>query len=163
MKFKVRIQTAGTAGMSNANPLTTARIGGHPIHPMLVPFPIVCFVGALVTDLIYWGTAAGQWETFSIWLLTGGLIMAAFAVLAGLIDFVSSARIRSLAPAWPHVIGNALVVLLSIINAFVHSRDGYTAVVPTGLFLSALVVVLMAFTSWLGREMVFRHRVGVTE
>ena len=148
--------------MSNANPPTTARIGGHPLHPMLVPFPIVCFVGVLVTDLIYWRTAAGLWETFSIWLLTGGLIMAGFAVLAGLIDFIGSARIRSLAPAWPHVIGNALVVLLSLINAFVHSRDGYTAVIPAGLTLSALVVVIMVFTTWLGREMVYRHRVGVT-
>lgn len=148
--------------MSNANPPTTARIGGHPLHPMLVPFPIVCFAGVLVTDLIYWRTVAGLWETFSIWLLTGGLIMTGFAVLAGLIDFIGSARIRSLAPAWPHVIGNALVVLLSLINAFVHSRDGYTAVVPTGLILSALVVVLMVFTTWMGREMVYRHRVGVT-
>jgi len=149
--------------MSNANPPTTARIAGLPVHPMLVAFPIVCFVGVFITDLIYWRTAAGLWETCSIWLLTGGLVMTGLAVLAGLIDFAGSARIRSLAPAWPHLIGNALVVLLSIINAFVHSRDGYTAVVPTGLFLSALVVVIMAFTSWMGREMVFRYHVGVTK
>ena len=118
--------------MPYRNPRSTARIGGHPIHPMLVPFPIACFVGAFVTDLAYWRTAAVMWETFSVWLLTAGLVMAGFAVLAGLIDFIGSKHIRALKPAWPHVLGNLLALVLSVVNAFVHSRDGYTAVVPTG-------------------------------
>jgi uncharacterized membrane protein len=45
----------------------------------------------------------------------------------------------------------------------VHSRDGYTAVVPTGIVLSGVVVFIMVITGWLGREMVYRHRGGVTE
>ena len=143
------------------NPRSTARIGGHPIHPMLVPFPIVCFVGTLATDLAYWRTAAVMWETFSVWLLTAGLVMAGFAVIAGLIDFIGSRGIRSLKPAWPHVLGNTLALFLSVINVFVHSRDGYTAVVPTGLTLSALVVLILLFTGWMGWSMVYRHRVGV--
>lgn len=147
--------------MISANPRSTARIGNHPIHPMLVPFPIACFVGTLVTDLAYWKTASVQWETFSVWLLTAGLVMAAFAALAGLIDFWSSRSIRSLRAAWLHVLGNAIVIVLSVINAFVHSRDGYTAVVPTGLILSATVVVVLAFSGWMGWSMVYKHRVGV--
>jgi uncharacterized membrane protein len=147
--------------MSDDNPRSTARVGGHPIHAMLVPFPIVCFVGAFVTDLAYWHTASVLWETFSVWLLTAGLVMAGFAVIAGLIDFIGSRRIRALKPAWPHVLGNVLVLILSVINAFVHSRDGYTAVVPTGLILSGLVVLILLFTGWMGWSMVYRHRVGV--
>ena len=46
-----------------ANPTSTARVALHPIHPMLVPFPIACFVGALVTDLAYWKTAEMMWAT----------------------------------------------------------------------------------------------------
>jgi uncharacterized membrane protein len=148
--------------MPNENPRSTAAVGGHPIHPMLVPFPIACFMGAFVTDLAYWHTASFMWETFSVWLITAGLVMAGFAVVAGLIDFVGSRHVRALRPAWPHAIGNALAIVLSIINAFVHSRDGYTAVVPTGLILSGLVVIVLVFTGWMGWSMVYRHRVGVT-
>lgn len=144
------------------NPKSTASIAGHPIHAMLVPFPIVCFVGAFVTDLAYWRTEDGVWETFSVWLLTAGLIVAVFAVIAGAIDFFANPAIRALRPAWLHAVGNAIALILTIINAFVHSRDAYTAVVPTGLILSGLVVLILAFTSWMGGSMVYRHRVGVS-
>ncbi len=139
---------------------STARIAGHPIHPMLVHFPIACFVGAFVTDLVYWRMPDVKWETFSVWLITAGLVMGGFAAVAGLIDFAGDRRIRALAPAWPHVLGNVVALLLSLINAFVHSRDGYTAVVPTGVILSGLVVVVLLFTGWMGAQMVYRHRVG---
>lgn len=143
------------------NPPSTASIAGHPIHAMLVPFPIACFIGAFVTDLAYWRTAAVTWSVFSVWLLTAGLVMGGLAAVAGWIDLLASRRIRSLRSAWPHAIGNVLVFALSLVNAFVHSRDGYTAVVPTGLILSGLVVLILAATTWLGADMVYRHRVGV--
>jgi uncharacterized membrane protein len=143
------------------NPRSTARIAGHPLHPMLVPFPIVCFVGTLVTDIAYARTANMQWANFSSWLLTAGLVMTVFAVIAGLIDFLGDPRIRRLRPAWIHVVGNVLAVVLAIINAFVHTRDGWTAVVPTGLTLSALVVLILLVTGWNGWDLVYRHRVGI--
>jgi uncharacterized membrane protein len=59
------------------------------------------------------------------------------------------------------MLGNVAVLVLSLVNAFVHSRDGYTAVVPQGLILSGLVVLLLIVTGWLGGLMVYRHRVGV--
>jgi uncharacterized membrane protein len=143
------------------NPRSTASLFGHPIHPMLVPFPIACFVGTLITDIAYVKTLDLMWATFSVWLLTFGLIMAGLAAVAGLIDFIASPRIRSLRAAWVHGVGNAVAVLLSLVNAFVHSRDGYTAVVPTGITLSAIVVMILLVTGWMGWEMVYRHRVGV--
>jgi len=60
------------------------------------------------------------------------------------------------------MLGNEIVLGLSLINAFVHSRDAYTSVVPTGLILSASVVVILLFTGWMGWSMVYRQRVGVT-
>ncbi|MGY4421796.1 putative membrane protein [Bradyrhizobium sp. JR6.1] len=60
----------------------------HPLHPMLVPFPIACFVGTLVTDITYWRTAEMMWADFSAWLLFAGLIMGGLAAIAGLIDFL---------------------------------------------------------------------------
>jgi uncharacterized membrane protein len=134
--------------------------GGEPIHPILVPFPIVCFAAAFVTDLVYWRTAAVMWETFSIWLITVGLIMAGFAIIVGVIDLVGGKRIRTL--TWFHVVGYALALVLSLINAFVHSRDGYTAVVPTGLTLSGAVLLILLLTGW-ASALVYRHRVGVAK
>jgi uncharacterized membrane protein len=147
--------------MIESNQPSTAEIAGHPIHAMLVPFPIAFFVGAFVTDLVYWRAPDVMWETFSVWLITAGLVMAGFAAVASLIDFASHRTIRSLKPAWPHVLGNVLAIALSLVNAFVHSRDGYTAVVPEGVILSGVVVLILLFTGWMGWEMVYRHRVGV--
>ncbi|WP_229197730.1 DUF2231 domain-containing protein [Bradyrhizobium acaciae] len=143
------------------NPASTARIGAHPIHPMLVPFPIACFVGTLATDIAYWQTAEMQWANFSAWLLFAGLIMGGLAAIAGLIDFLSNRLIRSLPYAWFHMVGNVVVMLLALFNAFIHSRDAWTSVVPTGLVLSALTVLVMLFTGWLGWAMVYHYRVGV--
>lgn len=147
--------------MQSDNPRSTARVGGHPIHVMLVPIPIACFVGTFITDLVYWRTEAFMWADLSAWLLVIGLVVAVFAVLAGLIDFLFEPRIRRLKPAWIHVLGNTLALALSILNAFVHSRDAYTSVVPTGIVLSGLVVVILLVTGWNGWEMVYRHGVGV--
>jgi uncharacterized membrane protein len=140
---------------------STATIGGHPIHAMLVQFPIVCFVGAFITDIVYWRSMSFIWETFSVWLLTAGLVGAGLAMIAGLVDLVfADHRIRQLRSAWIHALGNGPVVALSLINVLVHSRDGYTAVVPTGIILSGVVVLIMV---WRGAEMIYRHRVGVTD
>jgi uncharacterized membrane protein len=149
--------------MAEANPRSTASIAGHPLHPMLVPIPIACFVGTLLTDLTYWNTANLQWAVMSSWMLTVGLVIALFAVLAGLIDFFGDRRVRDLRAVWIHAIGNAVALSLAIANAFVHSRDGYTSVVPAGLILSALTVLILLVTGWMGWEMVYRHGVGVRE
>lgn len=147
----------------NGNPRSTASIAGHPLHAMLVPFPIACFVGALATDIAYAMTANMQWANMSAWLLAAGLVMALFAVLAGITDFLGDRRIRDLRVAWIHGGGNAVALVIAILNAFVHSRDAYTSVVPTGLILSALTVAILLVTGWLGWEMVYRHGVGVRE
>ena len=128
---------------------------------MLVPFPIACFVGTLITDLAYWRTADMMWADFSAWLLFAGLFMGALAAIAGLIDFFGNRMVRAQRPAWLHLIGNVLVIVLSLVNAFVHSRDAWTSVVPTGLILSAVVVLLLLFTGWQGWTMVYRCRIGV--
>jgi uncharacterized membrane protein len=128
---------------------------------MLVPVPIVCFVGTLITDIVYWRTALMFWADLSAWLLLVGLIVSLFAALAGLIDFCGDRRIRALPSAWIHGLGNATALILSILNACIHTRDAYTSVVPTGLIISALVVVILLMTTWSGWTLVYRHGVGV--
>jgi uncharacterized membrane protein len=139
------------------------RIAKHPIHPMLVPIPIACFVGALLTDIAYWATAEMMWADFSAWLVTIGVIMGYLAAIVGLIDFLGNRLIRAQRPAWPHAIGNVAVLILATLNMFVHTRDAWTSVVPWGLILSAAVVAILLFTGWMGWSMVYRHGVGVAE
>src|ERR1700724_822939 len=137
---------------------STAKPRGRPIHKMLVSFSAAYFTGALVTDLVYWQMPDVVWERFSIWLITAGLIMAGLAVIAYVIDLLSGRQIDR--PALPRAVGYLLAVLIALFNAFVHNRDGYTAVVPTGLMLSALVVVVLLLTAWVGMALANRPRVG---
>jgi len=153
------VTVAETTFMDGANSNSTAKPRGRPLHQMLVSFSAAYFAGALVTDLVYWQTPDVLWERFSIWLITAGLIVAGLAVIAYVIDLAGGRQIDT--PAWPRVVGYALAVLLSLMNAFVHSRDGYTAVVPTGLMLSALVVVVLVLTALVARALKNRHRLGV--
>ena len=139
----------------------TAHIAKHPIHPMLIPVPIVCFIGALATDVAYAVTAEMMWADFSSWLLAAGFIGGVLAAIAGLIDFLRNRLIRQEAPVWPHLIGNLVVLVLAFLNNLIHTRDAYTSVMPTGLILSILTVLVLPVTAWLGREMVYRYGAGV--
>lgn len=140
---------------------STASVFGHPVHPMLVPLPIVCFAGALATDLAYWGSAEIMWANFSAWLIAAGLLFDGLAALAGMVDYFGDARVRRIRAATLHMVVNLAVWALQLVNAFVHGRDGWTAVVPAGLTLSAISVALMAIGGWLGGSLVYRHGVGV--
>jgi uncharacterized membrane protein len=124
----------------------------HPVHGILSAFPLAFFTGALATDIIYAESTNMMWANFSVWQITFGLIGGVLAAVAGIVDaVVHRGRPR------PRREGSALHNLLSIfalafalVNVFVHSRDAWTSVVPTGLILSVVTVVLAVAASWLG-------------
>src|SRR3954454_23431406 len=149
--------------MASRNPESTAQVAGHPIHPMLIPFPVAFLVATLVSDLIFLRTGNPGWATASLWLLGAALVMAALAAVAGLTDFLGDERIRALSAAWHHLIGNVLVVLLSLFNWYRRYEAGDADVLPTGLLISLLVVLILLYTGWRGWEMVYEHRVGVSD
>lgn len=148
---------------SGTNPRSTASIAGHPLHPMLIPFPVAFLVATLACDLLFLNTGNSAWATASYYLLGAAVVMATLAALLGITDFLGERRIRALSAAWHHFIGNAAVLLLSIWNWWMRHEDGADAVVPTGLVLSAIVVLLLLYTGWRGWEMVYRHRVAVSD
>lgn len=149
--------------MRTSNPRSTAQIAGHPLHPMLIPFPVAFLVATLACDLMFWNTGNGAWSTASLYLLGAALVMAALAAIAGLTDFLGDDRVRGLSAAWHHMVGNVVVVLLSLWNWYRRYDAGDAAVLPTGLLISFLVVLILLYTGWHGWEMVYRHRVGVTD
>ena len=141
----------------------TAKIGDHPIHPMLVPFPIALLIATLACDLIFASTGNAFWADAALWSLVAALVMAALAALAGLTDFLGNAQIRALTDAWHHMIGNIVAVLLALASLAIRLSQGSAeAVLPWGLILSVVVVLLLLYTGWKGGELVYRHRVGVT-
>ena len=146
-----------------ANPKSTASIAGHPIHPMLIPFPVAFFVATLVCDAVFWGTGNPAWATAGMWLLGAGIVMALLAALAGLTDVIGDGRVRALNDAWLHAGGNIVIVLVQIYNWYARYSEGAAAVVPMGFILSLIVVLGLLFTGWKGWEMVYRHRVGVAD
>ncbi len=110
---------------------------------MLATFPVVCFAGALLTDLAYKASPVMQWSNFSAWLLAFGMAFAVIAAIFGAIArFRTRAMRRTLADTLLAVIVVAVLVL-ALINNLVHTRDTWQSVVPTGLTLSLLTVIAM--------------------
>jgi uncharacterized membrane protein len=145
------------------NPRSTASIAGHPVHPMLVPFPIAFFVGTFASDLAYWQTGNAAWADATLWLLGAGLVMAALAAVVGAIDVFGDQQIRQLSTAWWHAGANVLVVLIELFNLYIRYQQGAAAIVPNGLLLSLVAVLLLLFSGWKGGELVFRGRIGVAD
>ena len=148
--------------MYGSNPRSTAQIGGHPIHPMLIPFPITCLVGAFVTDILYLNSGDRGFAVASHWLIGFGIGTALLAAVFGLIDYMGDDRIRRLGVALQHMLANVTAVVVSIIN-FVTRIDDPTDIGSLGVYLSGAVVLILLYSGWLGGHMVYRHRVAVTE
>jgi uncharacterized membrane protein len=146
----------------HTHPRSTARIGGHPIHPMLIPFPIVCFIGTLVADIVFLNNHMHGWATASRYLLAVGLVMAALAAVAGLTDFMGDERIRHSSDALKHMLANVTAVILEIINLFLRLNND-AAIGKIGVYLSAIVVLILLYSGWKGGELVFRHGIGVSD
>src|ERR1700752_452381 len=97
-----------------ANPRSTASIAGHPIHPMLIPFPVAFFVATLVCDVVFWRSGSATVAISAMWLLGVGIIMALLAAVVGLTDVLGDRRIFDLTDAWWHAGGNVLIVLIEV-------------------------------------------------
>lgn len=136
-----------------------ASVAKHPIHPMLVVFPIGLWVFSLVCDIAFaagWGGPI--WNEMAFYTMAGGLAGALLAAVPGFIDFLSlTGRVRSI--ALTHMILNLGIVGMYALNLFLRTRSAPGAALP--LALSALAVVLLGVSGWLGGEMVYVHGVGV--
>src|SRR5258707_385647 len=110
--------------MPTRNPVSSVNFLGHPIHPMLVLFPVAFFVATFACDLAFWRTGLAIWATAAIWVLGAALVMAALAALAGLIDFLGDPRIRQISDAWEHAIGNVIAVVISLFSSYERYRYG---------------------------------------
>ena len=119
---------------------TATGAGRVPLHPFFVGLGGALLMAALFTDYMYASNSLMQWANFSAWLIVGGLVLALIAAIVLLIDVA----VRKVGPIrWPDFILIAIAAILSIVNAFVHTRDAWTSVVPTGITLSLIVAILL--------------------
>lgn len=141
---------------------STVAIAGHPIHPLLVTFPIGFLVGALGSDLGYWLTGDMFWARASVWLIGAGCISGLIAALTGMLDFLKIDRVRRRRAGWAHMVGNVAALVLTLVNWVLRLNNGIeAAVLPTGLIISFVVATLIGITGWYGAELVYRHKIAV--
>jgi uncharacterized membrane protein len=137
-------------------PGPSARI--NPLHAILLAFPVALFPAALVTDIAYLRTEELQWTNFSSWLIAGGLVFTGATLAWALISLVLTFRRGGVLR--PALYAGLLAALFAfgLINAFQHSRDGWSSVGTVGLMLSilssllALAAAVIAHTRLFSRE-----------
>jgi uncharacterized membrane protein len=117
----------------------------------------VLLIAAFGTDYIYYTTALWQWANFSAWLITAGLIVTLIAAILLLIDFATGRAGRLNTASFILVTAAAL---LSLVNAFVHSRDAWTSVVPQGILLSAISSTLLLIAGARGWNLAMSRATG---
>ena len=144
-----------------------ASIGGHPIHPMIIPFPIALWVFSLIADLIYlWGGNTLWRDYIAFYTLLGGIIGGAAAAVPGVIDWLSLKDREVVKIANWHARLNVIALLIFAASFYLRTMSGAGLVsgkhtIPVGL--SVLGVILIAISGWLGGEMVFKHGVAVDQ
>jgi len=145
---------------------TPASISNHPIHPMLIVFPIGLWVFSLACDLIRLAGAPGDaWITVAYYSMVGGFIGALCAAVPGLIDLIyykgGAAPVKKI--ALTHMTINLIVVALYAINIWLRASAPSVkgASISTPVLLSILGVALLCVSGWLGGQMVHVYGVGV--
>ena len=137
-------------------------IAGHPVHVMLVTFPIALTCGSLGADLFYWWSADPFFTRLALWTTGWGFGLGVVAALSGIAEMMLVRGIRGRIEAWNH--GVAALWLLAVLGANWGLRldDPVAHVLPWGLYLSVLGFVSVGFAGWHGGKLVFEHRIGVT-
>lgn len=140
---------------------SVARIGTHPIHPILVAFPIACWTLGLAADL--WAAYTDQLHYIGYYLTVAGCLSAVVAAIPGAMDLyigvpkdhpARSTGIR-------HAVVNSLALVLFTASIFLRPEPAFMSYAAYGAAFAG--VALLAFGGWLGGTMVYEHRVGVVE
>jgi len=139
---------------------SAAHIGKHPIHPMLVVFPIGLWVAALAFDIVEMATGNPLWRTLAFWNIVGGIVGALLAAVPGFLDYPGVKGRAGRLATW-HMVINLAAVVLFVVNAVLRLRINADS--PWPLLLSIIGVVGVFVSGWLGGELVYVERFGVVE
>src|SRR5688500_14215147 len=140
-----------------------AKLFGHPIHQMLIVFPLGLLATALAFDAIQLVTANGFWSVIAYWMIAAGIVTGLLAAPFGLIDWLaipSGTRAKRVGAI--HGGGNVVVLFLYLTSWLMRTGDPSTPEVPA-LVLAFAGGAMAMVTGWLGGELVDRLAVGVDD
>jgi uncharacterized membrane protein len=141
--------------------MSRAAIAGHPLHPMLIHFPVAALLGLVGTDVAYLLSGDAFWARAGLWLSGVGAFGGWMASFAGLVDIATVAAVRRLVTAWCHAIIAVMMLSLATLNWMLRLPDQAAHIVPWGLYVSGLTALLIALAGYLGGRLVYEHTVGV--
>lgn len=140
-------------------------VAGHPIHAMLVAFPIALVMATLACDVFYWWSADPFWVRAGLWASGAAFGLGLLAGLSGTAELLLVRDIRRHSAGWTHFV--AAVMLLSVAGAnwalrlFEGGPAELSTPLPWGLFLSVLAAVFVGLAGWHGGKLVFEHQIGL--
>jgi uncharacterized membrane protein len=142
-----------------------ASIAGHPVHPMIIPFPLALWTTSFITDVLFYFTRQGTLPVIAKFLLAAGCIGAVAAAVPGIIDWLSIKHPATKSIANWHGRLNIIALLIFAVSLYLRMKTGGAAWVGYHLkipFLLSLVgVILITISGWLGGALSFEHGVGV--
>ncbi len=137
-----------------------ARVGNHPIHPMLVSLPIGLWIFALITDIVFRANGRMVWETVTYFGIAGGIIGALLAAIPGFVDILALKPSPVKKIAIYHMVINLCAVILFAVNLLLRTNRP-TATLP--FILTIIGVLFILVSGWLGGQMVYVHGLAVDE
>lgn len=140
--------------------LSRITLFGHPLHPMMVHFPVAALIGLVGADVAWLWTRDDFWARAGLWLAGVGAAGGWAASVAGILDLVLVRRIRRLITGWAHGAMAVMMLSLATMNWLVRFGESQE-VFPWGLALSLFTAALIAATAALGGRLVYEHAVGV--
>ncbi len=147
--------------MKSKQIISRMSIHGHPIHPMLIHFPVAALLGLVATDVAFLYSQDFFWARAGLWLAGIGAAGGWVSGLIGLTDLLITANIRYLITGWCHAILATMLLSLASFNWLLRVEQADTWIMPWGIYVSLLTGLLIAVTSALGGQLVYEHAVGV--
>ena len=140
-----------------------AHLKSHPLHPMLIPFPLAFFTGTLLFDLVGFVTDTPSFWQTAFYLEIAGVGFGLLAAIPGIIDYTFTVPPKSSAKkrAGQHGVLNSSAVLLFLGTWFYRQRTGAEPFLVIGL--ETLGFILMMIAGWLGGTLVYRNQIGVDQ
>jgi uncharacterized membrane protein len=138
-------------------------VAGHPVHPMLVNFPIAYLFGAVASDVAYLWTGDPFWARVSLWIIGVGFFIGLLAGLVGTLDFMLVKEIRRHVTSWSHFLAAVMMLSIAAANWWMRVLDPTGSVMPWGVLLSASTALALATAGWLGGKLVFEYNVGTSD
>lgn len=135
-------------------------LAGHPLHAMMVTYPIALAFLTFGADVLFWWTGDPFWPRVAVWTAGIGFFAGVFAGITGAVELLIVPGIRIRAPSWTHFILACTLLSVMGVNWGYRLPDAQAAVLPFGIMISALGMGMTTVTGWHGGKLVFDYRIG---